>query len=146
MMRKILILFGATFVILGLSACDGVTDGEEDTPESTETSTDEQGPTKRGRTVEEIDEVMIDSDVVKTTLKNITYQVHDPGKDERYILNFEIENKSNLPLLVESRKELMNEEKIDSYSPLKTKLEARETVIEQLAVIGIEESLAEIEK
>ena len=68
-MRKILILFWAILIILGLSACDGVTDGEKDTPESTETSTDEQGPTKRGRTVEEIDEVIIDSDVVKTTLK-----------------------------------------------------------------------------
>src|SRR5690625_1775013 len=154
MVRQLLVFFGVVFLVFGLAACGDTMDNKgENSAKSSEASEDEtdndndnadNGDTKAN--VEDIGEVIAESDVAKTTLINIEHETDDNLDTERYILNFEIENKSDRQILVQSREELMDGDTINGLTPLSEDIEPGEKVNGLMQVVSYSEDLSGMDK
>lgn len=105
-MKKVMTLLVSLLVVFGLVACD---DGgsEEKEVSSVESSDKADNNEKEGEEatsdVEEVGEVIADDDYIKATLVNIEHVKDDVFDEEKYVINIDLENKTENKIIVQAR-------------------------------------------
>lgn len=105
-MKKVMTLLVSLLVIFGLVACD---DGgsEEKEVSSVESSDKADNNEKEGEEatsdVKEVGEVIADDDYIKATLVNIEHVKDDVFDEEKYVINIDLENKTENKIIAQAR-------------------------------------------
>lgn len=106
-MKKALILLISLFTAFVLAACDDGSSTEEKEVDSVESSDQDKGEEvtedEESSDVEEVGEVIADDDYVKATLVNIEYIKDDTFDEEKYVINIDLENKTENKIIVQAR-------------------------------------------
>lgn len=107
-MKNLKIVGISALVVLGLVGCsEEVAEKEvkqvETTDQTEKTTETKKAPVKESKAPEALDIQIVDNESVKATLKTIEF-VEDPAYDEeKYEITYEVENKTDKVILVQSR-------------------------------------------
>lgn len=100
-MKKALILLMSLIMVVGLVACGGETEDKEVGSVESDGKSSKTGDEGKNKEVG-YDEVLLDSDSAKVTLKSISHIKNKDWNEEYYSIKFSIENKLDKTIVVQS--------------------------------------------
>ena len=106
-MKKTLLVLSTAAVLAVMGCSEEVAEKEvkqvETTDQTEKTTETKEVPAKESKAPEALDIQIVDNESVKATLKTIEF-VEDPAYDEeKYEITYEVENKTDKVILVQSR-------------------------------------------
>lgn len=103
--EKILILLMSLFVVASLAACgDEVTEEKDINSVNTdEENAKEENDEEAELETKEVAEVVADDNYIKATLVSVEHKVDELFDEEKYTINFDLENKTSDKLTVQAR-------------------------------------------
>jgi len=112
-MKKVLFILISLFILVGLSACDDGNSEEKevssvdssnknDNEENAEQDEAEDNE-ESDNDVEEVEEVIADDDYIKATLTSIEHVEDETFDEEKYVINIDLENKTDDKITVQAR-------------------------------------------